>query len=264
MDKNSNVKPILTEPGALLRATWDLYVKNWQKLVILTLIPMIIMGIATLLAWVLGIIRYLPASEAQVAKVTDPVISSLGFSFVTAGGFDALPLWGKIILVIIVCILGLAVSLSMVIGQLLILKSDGKLSLTEAIKGSVKYWVKYFVVGLLFGLIIVGGLILFIIPGFLWAVIFCLASVILIFEDTSIIGSLKRSRELTKGYWWAVFGRLLLWLLVVFLVSFIAGLLRLANQEVATILLDLAQLVLGPMYLIYIILLYQSLQQIKK
>ncbi|MFA6228005.1 MAG: YciC family protein [Patescibacteria group bacterium] len=268
MDKNLNVKPMLTEPISLLKAAWELYVKNWQKLVILTLIPMIILGIATLLAWLLGIIRYLPANEAAVTKATDPVISSLGFFFVTAGGFDALPLWGKIILVIVVCIIGIIVSLSMVISQLLVLKSKGELDLKTAVKDSVKYWIKYFLVGLLFGLIITGGLLLFIIPGIFWAVMFCLASVILVFEDTSIIGALKRSRELTRGYWWAIFGRLILWLAVwlavLFLVSLVAGLLRLASQEAATILLDLAQLVLGPVYLAYIVLLYQSLQQIKK
>ncbi|MFA6594072.1 MAG: YciC family protein [Candidatus Buchananbacteria bacterium] len=268
MDNNPNVnpgiKPILIEPGSLLKSAWGLYVKNWQKLVVLTLIPMIVMGAATLLAWALGVIRYLPASEAATAKATDPIISTLGFSFVTAGGFDIMPLWGKVLLVIVICVLGLIISLSMVIGQLLILKSDGALNLREALNGSIKYWVKYFVVGLLFGLITIGGLILFIVPGIFWAVMFCLATVVLIFEDKPIIESLKRSRELTKGYWWAVFGRLLLWLLVVFLVSFVIGLLRLINQETATILLDLVQLVLGPMYLAYLVLLYQSLQQIKK
>jgi hypothetical protein len=54
------------------------------------------------------------------------------------------------------------------------------------------------------------GMILLIVPGIIVGLMICLAIPALMVEDTGVTGSLKRSRELTKGYRWHLFGLFLL------------------------------------------------------
>ncbi|MBI5467135.1 MAG: hypothetical protein HY975_02890 [Candidatus Kerfeldbacteria bacterium] len=84
--------------------------------------------------------------------------------------------------------------------------------------------VNYFGTMIVYGLIIMGGTLLLIIPGIIWAVMFSLAPLVAIFENTSISDALKRSRELTRGHWFDVFGRGLLMGLTVVAISILAGL----------------------------------------
>lgn len=272
MENNLNAAPRLSDAGTLFKASWETYLKHWQKLVVLTLIPMIIMGLGGLIAWALKIIRYVPHAESATNPNLIPV-SILGFNFTFTDAITAWPLWLMAVLIVIFAIIGIIVSIAMVTSQLVILKEkDEKLGVTGALKQSTKYWVKYFIVGIVYSLIILGGLILFIIPGIWWSIMFCLASVSIVLEDKGIIEALKRSKELVKGYWWAVLGRLILFgliLLAIYLIaliplSIILGLLRLSGYEVVAVLQNLAQLVFGPMYLAYMVLLYSELQKIKQ
>ena len=62
---------------------------------------------------------------------------------------------------------------------------------------------------ILFGLAIIGGLILLIIPGILFAVWFILSSQCVILEDSKAVSSLGRSKHYVGGYWWKTFGVLI-------------------------------------------------------
>lgn len=68
---------------------------------------------------------------------------------------------------------------------------------------------KYFDVlsiGILYSLILVGGLILFVIPGIYWGITFSLFGEIIILEKVdNKVGPLKRSSMLIKGHFWSVF-----------------------------------------------------------
>jgi len=59
---------------------------------------------------------------------------------------------------------------------------------------------------ILFGLALVGGLILLIIPGILFAVWFILSSQCVILEDSTAVSSLGRSKYYVGGNWWKMFG----------------------------------------------------------
>lgn len=60
-------------------------------------------------------------------------------------------------------------------------------------------------VSFLTGVLIVSGIILFIFPGIIMAVIFNLSIPALISERLGVFRSLKRSRDLTDGAWWKTF-----------------------------------------------------------
>lgn len=67
------------------------------------------------------------------------------------------------------------------------------------------YWIIF-----LKGIIILAGFICFIIPGIIFSVWFSVSQYAFVFENIKGTKALGRSRELVKGYWWPVLGRLLL------------------------------------------------------
>lgn len=61
---------------------------------------------------------------------------------------------------------------------------------------------KYVAVLILFPLIVFGGLILLIIPGFIWAVRFSFASIIIVDKKIGPIMAIKESYAMTRGMFW--------------------------------------------------------------
>lgn len=88
------------------------------------------------------------------------------------------------------------------------------ISATEAYKRSWHKIKSLFWTGLLSFLIIAGGVMLFAIPGIIFAVWFIFASYIVISEDISGMNALLKSREYIRGRGWEVFGLLLVMFLI--------------------------------------------------
>lgn len=65
-------------------------------------------------------------------------------------------------------------------------------------------------VGFLVGVICAAGFLLFIIPGVIFVIWFGLSLYVFVFEEKKGMLALERSRELVKGYWWPVLGRMML------------------------------------------------------
>lgn len=90
-----------------------------------------------------------------------------------------------------------------------------KIPLWEMIKQSLPFIFPLFWVNLLTGLAVLGGLVLLIIPGIIFAVLFMFITFTLILENKRGFDALKRSSFLVKPYFWP----LLLRLLVIFLIN---------------------------------------------
>lgn len=75
-----------------------------------------------------------------------------------------------------------------------------RLGISEASKTALRLLPKLVVTGLLYNLIFVFGLILFIIPGLIFAAWFSLAPLAVIKEGLGPIAALRRSRELVRGH----------------------------------------------------------------
>lgn len=77
----------------------------------------------------------------------------------------------------------------------------------------------------LFGLIMLAGSILLIIPGVYWGVLYGLATVVVALESAGPGRALARSKELVRGAWWSVFGRnILVSVVVVAVISIVLDL----------------------------------------
>lgn len=70
-------------------------------------------------------------------------------------------------------------------------------------------------VALLYGLALVGGLLLFLVGAIWLGILFVFATPVLLFEGQSGVAAMRRSRHLVEGSWWRVFGVLLVGNLIV-------------------------------------------------
>ncbi|NQT29220.1 MAG: hypothetical protein HQ596_01480 [Candidatus Saganbacteria bacterium] len=70
---------------------------------------------------------------------------------------------------------------------------------------SYRLFFKYFFGSLLYGLIVLGGLILFIIPGIIWAIMFQFFPYFVVDKGLGPIEALKKSAAITAGAKWTLF-----------------------------------------------------------
>lgn len=97
-------------------------------------------------------------------------------------------------------------------------KEDG-INFKQSLKTAWPKLGSFFWVSLLAGLAVFGGLILFVIPGIIFGVWFCLSIFVFVSEDLRGTSALKRSKQLIQGYFWPVLGRMLIVGFVVWLIS---------------------------------------------
>lgn len=89
-----------------------------------------------------------------------------------------------------------------------------KFSPKELVKEGKSVFSKYFLYSLISLIFIFLLLLLFIIPGLIFAIYWLFGSYVLFDQKTSILQSLKKSRQLVKGKWWKIFGSLILIILI--------------------------------------------------
>lgn len=77
----------------------------------------------------------------------------------------------------------------------------------ELVRMATILTIPYILTVLIVNLTVLGGLILFIVPGVIVGTWFAFASIIVVVEQKRIVESLKASRALVKGRFWSVFWR---------------------------------------------------------
>lgn len=83
--------------------------------------------------------------------------------------------------------------------------------LMKQTKGKV---LSFLFAGILVSLVMVTGYMFLIIPGFILSIFLIFVSIVNIYEGKKGISALVRSKDLVKGYWWPILGRLLLLMLI--------------------------------------------------
>ena len=162
------------------------------------------------------------------------------------------------------------VSLSAQAGMIFLIKNFiAKQKAKEAFMEGRKYALQVLIVGLLTALFVILWGLLFIIPGIIFAVYYSFSIYVLLIENQRGRAALKRSKELVKGYWWAVFWRYAAVWLALFLFSWILSipLYFLGDKSLAaqiwSFLVSAAQWVISPISIIYSFSIYKELIGIK-
>ena len=84
------------------------------------------------------------------------------------------------------------------------------LTLTEAYRTALKSYVPYIGTCLLLGLSVLGLMLLLVVPAIYFGIAWALVGPVAVVEGIFGGAAMKRSRALTKGYWWRTFGVLVL------------------------------------------------------
>ncbi|MBI4063975.1 MAG: hypothetical protein HY401_06685 [Elusimicrobia bacterium] len=92
-------------------------------------------------------------------------------------------------------------------------------------------------VNIFYGVLVLIGTVLLVIPGIWLAVKYSFAPLLLVTEDASAFSSFGRSSDLVKGCWWGVFIRLVLVGLATLIASVLVGLIPVIGRVIAGVLL---------------------------
>lgn len=109
--------------------------------------------------------------------------------------------------------------------------------------------------------------LLLIIPGIIFAVYYAFSGWVLIYEGHKGRSALKRSKELVKGYWWAVVGRYIVLYLALFLVTIVLDILAGIGGEAVGVFTEtvkqLISFLFAPLLYAYSYFIYRDLLKIK-
>ena len=98
-------------------------------------------------------------------------------------------------------------------------------SVAECLSTGLKNLVPLLLIGLLMVLGIFAGTILLIVPGIILLVMWSVAGAACVVEHTGVFGAFSRSRELTRGHRWAIFGLYVAVIVLMIIISMVfAGL----------------------------------------
>jgi hypothetical protein len=102
---------------------------------------------------------------------------------------------------------------------------DGRLdqSMDDLFSASFPYIGPLVANGILAGLGIAAGLVLFVVPGLILITIWAVIAPSIVVEDQGVIGAFGRSRDLVRGDGWSVFAVIVLVYIALFAVGIIAG-----------------------------------------
>ena len=220
-------------PGTfdLINQAIDVYFKNWQPIVIL----MVIMALVAIgLVFLAG------------------VLSGL---FVTAAGAAGAIL--AFVVVAIAVIAAIVISIWMSAAILIVVKDRGTKPGWKGALASAKPLIgRFFWTGLLSCIIIMVGYILLIIPGLIFTVWFMWASYLVVYEGISGTAAVSRSKDLARGYFWPIFGRVILLVIFTAVISGILNIIPLLGGLVSS-------LIIQPIAMIFAIILFENLRSIK-
>ena len=210
-----------------------------------------------------------------------PILGALPLSFIVVifflklnGASGVSPLT---IILGILCLAGLFlviyIGLASQAGLIILLRNFSANRMDEKFKQTFQeartYVGAYFFVSFLAGILVLLWSLLFIIPGIIYGVFYCLAAFALILENHRSMAALKRSQELIKGYWWAVVLRYLAVGLITLVAFWVLSMPLAAFTKDSIIyngwsfIINIFNFLVGQVYLIYSYLIFKDLVRIK-
>ena len=190
----------------------------------------------------------------------------MGVGALTAFSLVALSLMGSptaVLWIVIPVILVAGLVIAMVSLAMIYIFHSG-MSVGKALGSAFKNIFSYSWVAIVAYLAIMGGTLLLIIPGIVFAVWFAFAIYVFVVEGRKGFGAMMTSKEYIRGYWWDVLGRFLVLALLGAAFQMLALLIVLAGGESLQRLVGaLVNLVFTPFVFIYIYLIYKNLKELK-
>lgn len=222
---------IIRSPGALFNDTYAFYQSNLKLLVSITLISGVLQAL----------VSYLTPTEGN-------------------------PVSGVIPLVVLLIAFAAAVFVGVIATAALVLaiKEPGQYqSPVDALKAARTFFFPMIWAGFLSGIVIIGGFLLFIIPGIIFMIWYGFVYYTLILEKKRGWEALKASKAYVVGNWWPVFGRVMALIAVILaltlIIEFFLSMLMLGKPISSAVSALIASLY-SPFVLTYMYLVYEDLK----
>lgn len=141
-----------------------------------------------------------------------------------------------------------------------------RLNLRASLEATRPLFLSYIWVVILGALFVLLGLILFIIPGIVIAVWLCFSYFTVILEERRGMDALKASKELVRGLWFAIFGRLVLLVVAVMLIMMVVTLCAetiFGKGDFSELIVTIANLIVSPFGFVYTYQLYVDVKRAK-
>ncbi|MFZ2500908.1 MAG: hypothetical protein WAW90_02890, partial [Minisyncoccia bacterium] len=135
----------------------------------------------------------------------------------------------------------------------------------DSYRQSIRSFLSLTWVGILFSFVVFGGFVMFIIPGIMMQVWFMFSAFVLIIEDKRGLNALLQSREYVRGYWWAIFGRLWVYSMIMSISLFVLQIVisRAFGTAAGTYAYSFLMMFILPFTLTYHYKIYQNLTALK-
>jgi len=168
-------------------------------------------------------------------------------------------------------------NLSALAMMIMIKESTVTMTMRQALTKAGPFLWRYIWVDILVTLLLFLWGLLFIIPAIIMAVNYSMAIWILLEGQYSGYGTIKQSKILVRGYWWAIFGRqLILIILAIIIFAILAGISwsifgpasvrgneQGSGNEIFSALINIVTALIMPFYMIYLYNIYKNLVAIK-
>ena len=155
------------------------------------------------------------------------------------------------------------------IAFVLLIKNDFKGDSKELLKSSQEYVWPYIALSLLTLVLLLLWALLLIIPAIIFSVFYSMAYMVLFFENKKGMAAIKRSKELVKGYFWPVFGRIFLMsILMTMFLAIISWPMNYFPEEslwfsLINFLVQIISFLIGPISMFFTYNIYKNLKDIK-
>lgn len=240
---------MLINAGDIIKKSWLTYLDNWKKLIpyiLLIFVPNFVLGLV-----------------GTVSLYLDRFATS--DAFVLTNNLIVIAVFVACIIFTIWASMALAKNLGSIIGKKTPLAYKESFSSTSHLIWPVIY------TSLLVLVIVLGGTILFIIPGIIFSIWFSFTFYTVILEEKRGANALKASKEMVVGRWWGIFWRLLapgffyafIFMVLSYSLSYILSLLLSSFAYIITngIVMSILSAVISPLTALTTILLYFSAKE---
>jgi hypothetical protein len=237
--------------GEILSTAFEIYKANAASL--LMIVAIVVVPLTFISAFIGGVVF---APESETVLVFGESVETV--SARSAGAAIIVALLTAVIGVIISAVLQAAIMRGAAQGSI-----GDPVDIDASYKWGFARFGSVILISILVGLAVAGGLILFIIPGLIFAVMFSVSIPALVVENLRGTDAMSRSWNLVKGYFWHAVGVIILAAIITAVVGGIIGAIGGAissNWFVSWIFQAIAQIITAPFAAIVSVLLYLDLR----
>ncbi len=176
--------------GDIISKSWEMFTKNFQKILIITLIIYIPLNIILELTPAddsfEGIMMYMRAM--QLLEGIFGILATIAIAFLVKASLD-----------------------------------NKEITWQESFKLAVNKWLKALGTNLIAGILLVGLFILLIVPGVIFSIYWIFILYVVLFTDKWGFEAMKESKQLVQNRWWKTFGYSIVFGILTILVGAIAA-----------------------------------------